>query len=76
MQDETKVNPEQFPDVERQDWDAEQLSNESANKSSDDTVREMLRGDETKGNADNRDIAGGVESVDTPHGREETKKNI
>ena len=75
MQDETKINSEQFPDVERQDWDAEQVVEESANKSSDDIVREMLRGDETKGNPDNRDVAGGVESADTPHGREETKNN-
>ncbi|MEO8071942.1 MAG: hypothetical protein ABI891_01865 [Acidobacteriota bacterium] len=75
MQDETKINPEQFPDVEKQDWDAEEVSKESANKPSDDIVREMLRGDETKGNPDNRDVAGGVESADTPHGREETKNN-
>lgn len=74
MQDETKINPEQFPDVERQDWDAEKVSQESSNKPSDEIVREMLRGDETKGNPDNRDVAGGVESAETPHGREETKK--
>lgn len=73
MQDETKINPEQFPDVEKQDWDAEQVAEESANKPSDEIVREMLRGDETKGNPDDRDVAGGVESADTPHGREETK---
>ncbi len=73
MQDETKINPEQFPDVERQDWDAMKIAEESANKPSDDIVREMRRGDESKGNPDDRDVAGGVESADTPHGREETK---
>ena len=75
MQDNTKIDPEQFPDVQDQDWDAERLSEESTNKPSDEVVREMLRGDETKGNPDDRDVAGGVESEDTPQGREETKKN-
>ncbi len=75
MQDETKINPEQFPDVEKQGWDAEDIAKESANKSSDEIVRQMRRGDESKGSPDNRDVAGGVESADTPHGREETKNN-
>jgi hypothetical protein len=75
MQENTKINPEQFPDVEREDWDVEQVSRESSNKPSDDIVREMLRGDETEDDADERDVVGGVESADTPHGREETKKS-
>lgn len=73
MQDELKIEPEQFPDVERQGWDAEEISEESANKLSNDIVRQMRRGDESKGNSDDRDIVGGVESADTPRGREETK---
>lgn len=73
MQDKTKINLEQIPDIEKQGWDAEKVSEESANKSSDDIVREMLRGDATKGNPDSRDVVGSVESADTPHGREETK---
>ncbi len=75
MQENTKINPEQFPDVEREDWDVEQVSRESSNKPSDDLVREVLRGGETKDDADERDVVGGVESADTPHGREETKKS-
>ena len=75
MENESKIKPEQFPDVEKQNWDAEQLAEESTNKPSDEIVREMKRGDETKGNADDRDVVGGVESEDTPHGREETKRN-
>ncbi len=76
MQDNPKIEPEQFPDVERDDWSAEKISEEAANESADDTVRKMLRGDETKGDADERDIAGGVESADTPQGSEEAKINI
>ncbi len=59
--------------IKRQGWDADELIDESVNKDSDDTVREMLRGDETKGNPDERDNAGSPKSEDTPHGREETK---
>ena len=74
MQDENKIEPEQFPDVEKDNWDAERVAEESTNKPSDEVVRQMLRGDETKGNPDNRDIVGATESKDTPQGREETKK--
>ena len=38
-------------------------------------LRQTLRGDETKGDADARDIAGATSFEDTPHGREETKKD-
>jgi len=76
MQDNPKIEPEQFPDVERDNWSAEKISEEAANEPADDTVRKILRGDETEGDADDRDIAGGVESADTPHGSEEAKINI
>lgn len=76
MQDNPKINPEQFPDVERDDWSAENISEEAANESSDEILRKMLRGDETDGDADERDVVGGVESADTPHGSEEIKTNI
>lgn len=76
MQDNPKIKPEQFPDVERDNWSAKNISEEAANESSDDTVRKMLRGDETKGDANERDIAGGVESADTPQGSEEAKTKI
>ncbi len=60
--------------VRREGWEADKLVEESANKDSDETVRQILRGDETKGNPDSRDIVGSPESKDTPHGREEEKK--
>lgn len=61
--------------VEKQGWNAEKLSNEATNKESDEIVRQMKRGDETKGDADERDVAGSPEKSETPHGREETKNN-
>lgn len=71
MQDETRENE---PNVERQGWSAEKISEEATNKESDEIHRQIARGDETKGDADERDIAGSPENTETPHGREETKK--
>ncbi len=65
---------EEVPQVERQGWSAKSLADEAANKSSDEIVRKMLRGDETEGNPDERDIVGGVESSDTDYGRRQTKR--
>lgn len=76
MQEDSKVKAEQFPDVKREDWSAENISEESANDQSDEILRKVLRGDESKGDPDERDVAGAVESADTPHGREEIKTNI
>jgi hypothetical protein len=47
-----------IPKVEREGWKAEKLVEEATNEESDDIVRKMLRGDETRGNPDERDIAG------------------
>lgn len=75
MNTETKQDQEKVPNVSREDWDVKQLAEESTNKPSDEMTREILRGDETKGDADTRDIIGAVDSKDTPQGREETKRN-
>ena len=65
----------QFSATKREGWNAEEISDESTNLPSDEIQRQLLRGDETKGNADNRDVTGSVNSNETPQGREETKKN-
>ena len=65
---------ETAPDEKRQGWNAEKVSEEATNKEPDEIVRQMKRGDETKGDADDRDVAGSPETNETPHGREETKK--
>lgn len=74
MQGETKIDAKHFPDVEKQGWDAEKIAEESANKSSDEIVKQMQRGNESEESTDNQDTVGGVELKDTPRGREETKK--
>ena len=70
-QDEKKV-----PNAEREKWNAKKLVEQSANQEPDETLRKVLRGDESKGNPDNRDVVGAVDSSETPQGREESKKQI
>lgn len=72
---EKRKGQKDVPNVEREGWKADEIVEESVNKQPDETVREILRGDETKGNPDERDIAGSPKSEDTPHGREETKED-
>jgi len=61
------------PPTKRDEWDAEQISDEASNRMSDEIQREIARGDETKGDADERDVVGSSASIDTPQGREEAK---
>lgn len=59
----------------RDGWDSEKLSDEASQKDGDEIQREMRRGDESKGNPDDRDIAGSVDTSETAHGREEAKND-
>jgi hypothetical protein len=61
---------------EREGWDIKKLSDEASQKDDDEIQRQTLRGDESKGNPDNRDNAGSVASDDTPQGREESKNDV
>ena len=38
--------------------------------------RQTRRGDETKGDPDERDVAGAIDFEDTPHGWEERKRQV
>lgn len=73
MPTEQKQESANIPNVEREEWNVQEIADESANKPADETLREVLRGDESKGDADERDIVGGPDSIDTPQGREEAK---
>ncbi len=64
-----------FSETRREDCSAEEIARESTNQPPDEIQRQMLRGDETKGDADKRDVAGSVSSSETPQGREETKND-
>ncbi len=66
-----KQNEEKIPNVEREDWEAEEIVKESSNEESDEVVRKFLRGNESEGDPDQRDIIPSPDSNDTPQGRKE-----
>ncbi len=51
------------------------LTDEASHRDADSMLRQTLRGDETKGDPNGRDVAGSTNFEDTPHGREEKKKD-
>ena len=51
------------------------ITAEASHRDADGILRQTLRGDESKGNPDGRDVAGATDFEDTPHGREETKND-
>ena len=57
------------------EWPPHKLGNEASLKDEDEIRRQMVRGDESKGDADERDIGGSPDSSETPHGREEAKND-
>jgi len=59
----------------REGWNVRKLADEASQKDEDEIQRQTLRGDETKGNPNNRDNAGSVKSDETPQGREEAKND-
>ena len=51
------------------------ITDQGSHRDADGILRQTLRDDETSGDPDERDIAGGTPFKDTPHGREETKQD-
>lgn len=51
------------------------ITDEASHRDADGILRQTLRGDESKGDADKRDVVGSTEFKDTPQGREETKQD-
>ena len=70
-----KYKDEEMPDAVRGEWSVRELAEESTNELPDETLRKTLRGNEKKGNPDDRDIVGNVDSNETPQGREEAKND-
>ena len=60
----------------REGWDADELAKEASQIDEDEIQRQIKRGDETKGDADERDYAGKVDNNETAQGREEAKTRI
>src|SRR5688500_1897468 len=53
----------------------EDITDEASHRDPDGVLRQTLRGDETEGDPNERDVTGATESKDTHHGREETKQD-
>lgn len=68
-------NEKKSPQDSRQGWKVKDLADQGSQITEDQIQRQVLRGDETKGDPDERDNAGGVDSKDTPQGREEAKSD-
>ena len=75
MQTEKKKENQEIPNVERENWNVKDIADESTNQPADEILRQTLRGDETEGDAERRDIAGTADKNETPQGREEAKRN-
>ena len=54
----------------------EEIAEQASKPDLDQIYRQPLRGDETKGDPDDRDIAGAPDHEDTPHGWEERKHQV
>lgn len=50
-------NNRKMKNIEREGWNADELAEEATNEDSEDIMRKMLRGDESEGDADERDVA-------------------
>lgn len=61
---------------QRDEWNVKELADAASQIDENEIQRQLRRGDETKGDAEERDIAGRSESKDTPQGREEAKNDI
>lgn len=64
-----------MPDAGRDEWNVKELAEQGAHELTDTVERQVLRGDETKGDPDERDVVGNVDSSETPQGREEAKND-
>jgi hypothetical protein len=60
--------------VKRDGWSAEEVAEEASNQMADEVQRQMARGDETKGDPDERDVVGRPKENETPYERHQTKK--
>lgn len=54
----------------------EEIAEQASKPDLDQIHRQPLRGDETKGDPDERDVAGSLEHEETPHGWEERKHQV
>jgi hypothetical protein len=54
----------------------QEIADQASKPDQDQIFRQPRRGDESKGDPDDRDVAGALDHEDTPHGREERKHQV
>ncbi len=59
----------------REGWSVDELAEEASQQEVNEIQRQTLRGDETKGDPNERDIVGAVDPNETAQGREEAKND-
>lgn len=69
-------NSDNKADPVEDDFSSSDIAEEGSLNDQDDVQRQMLRGDESKGDPDQRDNAGAPDHDETPHGYADTKTQI
>ena len=59
----------------REGWQVDELAEQASQQEVNEIQRQTLRGDETKGDPNERDIVGAVDPNETAQGREEAKND-
>jgi hypothetical protein len=70
---ESSVSSGKKHDVEREGWSAKELTAEASLDDADETKRQLVRGNETSPDENERDIVGSVDFNETPEGKDERK---
>lgn len=65
-----------IPEVNRDEWNVQDLHEQGTYDMSDEMLRRTLRGNEDEGDPDERDVAGVVDTNETWQGREEAKNDV
>jgi len=76
LQSEREFESEEVSQTNRQGWNSDELAAQASGKDADEIQREMKRGGADGAAANERDVAGSVDSDETPQGREEAKNDV
>lgn len=73
---ESEIQNMQTTDNSNKKLTANEIIDQGSRPDADAIQRQILRGDESDGDADERDVAGALDYEETPHGGEERKTQI
>lgn len=64
-----KKENDEIQETIRENWNVNEVADEASNQLPDEILRQFLRGDESRGDANARDVVGSSETIDTQPGR-------